>query len=84
MSIEELSKIPFHMVAHMAMEDEHTCSYSSDDGRLGFCDHTPKKDDFTFGRSYRHWRIDSKVYKSKKKFLEALEDFNPKIIPLQK
>ena len=76
MTIEELKKIPFRMVAHLAMEDEHCCTYSSEDGMLGFCDHT-KKRGFDFGRSYRHWRIGKKVYKSKEKFLEALKDYHP-------
>lgn len=29
------------------------------------------------GRAVRHFMIDGKVYKSKKKFLEAIKDFNP-------
>ena len=77
MTIEQLNKIPFHMVAHMSMEHEHTLSYASEDNRLGFCDHTIKRKDGTFGRTYRHWRIDNKVYKTKGKFIEALKDFNP-------
>ena len=76
MTEEELAKIPFRMVAHLAMEDEHCCTYSSEDGRLGFCDHTKKKGEFDFGRTYRHWRIDSKVYKKKEDFLDALKDFH--------
>lgn len=79
MTEEELAKVPFQMVCHMAMENEHTCTYSSKDGRLGFCDHTPKRSEFTYGKSTRHWRIDNKVYKSKEKFLEALKDFHPKM-----
>lgn len=76
MTIEELKKIPFRMVGHLAMEDEHCCTYSSEDGMLGFCDHT-KKRGFDFGRSYRHWRIRKKVYTSEEKFLEALKDYHP-------
>jgi hypothetical protein len=30
------------------------------------------------GRAVRHFMIDGKVYKSKKKFLEAIKDFEPK------
>ena len=77
MTLEELKKIPFHMVAHMSMAHEHTCTYASEDGDLGFCDHTRKTGDFTFGRTHRHWRIKDKVYKSKEKFLEALAAYNP-------
>lgn len=77
MTVEELAKITFRMIAHLAMEDEHCCTYSSPDGRLGFCDHTKKTGEFTYGRTYRHWRIDGKVYKSKEKFMDALKDFHP-------
>lgn len=83
MTEEEFSKVPFHMVYHLALENEHTCTYESKDGRLGFCDHTPKRNDFTFGRSYRHWRIDRKIYKTRKAFLEALKEFNPKVVPIR-
>ena len=76
MTIEELKKIPFRMVTHIAMEDEHCTTYESVDGSLGFCDHTKKKGEFDFGRTYRHWRIGSKVYKSFAKFQEALKDYN--------
>ena len=76
MTIEELKKIPFRLVTHIAMEDEHCTTYASVDGSLGFCDHTKKKGKFDFGRTYRHWRIGSKVYKSFAKFQEALKDYN--------
>ena len=76
MTREELEKIPFQMIAHLAMEDEHCCTYSSKDGRLGFCVHTRKKVSGGFGRSYRHWRIDGKVYKKEEEFFEALKDFH--------
>ena len=79
MTEEEFSKVPFHMVAHLAMEDEHCSTYSSKDGRLGICIHTRKRGEFDFGRSYRHWRIDDKVYKTKAAFLEALRDFHPEM-----
>ena len=79
MKIEELKKIPFRLVAHIAKEDEHCTIYASVDGSLGFCDHTKKKGEFDFGRTYRHWRIGSKVYKSFEKFQVALKDYNPPI-----
>lgn len=82
MTAKELKKVPFRMVAHISGNKEHTCTYSSEDGRLGFCDYTPVLADFdgykTFGRTRRHWRIDDKVYTSKAKFLAALKDFNQK------
>ena len=77
MTIEELEKVPFHFVAHLSMEHKHTTTYESEDGRLGYCDHVPYKDGQPHGRSYRHYRIGLKVYKTKEKFIAALADFNP-------
>ena len=82
MTIDELKAIPFHFVCSAAWEDEHTLTYESEDGRLGFCDHTPKRKNGDFGRTYRHYRIEGKVYKTKEKFLEALKDYNPNVLPI--
>lgn len=82
MTEEELNKVPFKMVTHLAMEDCHCSTYISKDGRIGFCDHVPKKTNGDFSKGYRHWQIDGKVYKTKEKFLEALADFNPNILPI--
>ncbi len=80
MTIDELKKVPFHETCHMAMEDEYTTTYMSEDGRLGFCDHVPR-DKYGMvkkcGHPFRHFMIDGKVYKSKEKFLEAIKNFNP-------
>lgn len=79
MTEEELNKIPFHMTGHMSMAHEHTCAYADESGDLGFCDHTKVKGDGEygeFGRTYRHYRIKGKIYKSYKKFLEALKDYD--------
>ena len=80
MTIEELEKIPFHFVSHLSMPDEHTTTYVSDDNRIGFCVHVPFKYGKPHGRTYRHYMIDGKVYKSKKKFIEALKDYNQEIL----
>lgn len=77
MTEEELKKIPFHFTGSMALASEHTCAYSSPDGKLGFCDHTPVKGYMEYGRTYRHYRIGAKIYKSYRKFLEALEQPTP-------
>ena len=84
MTEQELLQIPFKCIGHLAMEHEHCMTYISEDGRLGFCDHTRVLEHGRFGRPRRHYRIDNKIYKSKKKFLDALKDFNPehKIVPL--
>lgn len=78
MTEKELATIPFKCVCTAAWEHEHTMTYLALNGRLGFCMHTPKKDDGSFAkRGYTHYQIDGKVYKSRKKFLDALKDFNP-------
>ena len=82
MTIDELKAIPFHFVCSAAWEDEHTLTYESEDGRLGYCDHTPKRKNGDFGKGYRHWYIDGKVYKTKEKFIAALADFNPNVLPI--
>lgn len=61
----------------MNMGSEYTTTYVSNDGRIAFCDHVLYRDGKPWGRPYRHYRIDNKVYKSKAKFLEAIKDFNP-------
>lgn len=83
MTEQELSKIPFRCVFHMALESEHITTYSDESGRLGFCTHTPKKYEFTFGKGRTHYRIDEKIYKSKKKFLEALKEFSFKVVQIR-
>lgn len=80
---EKLSKTKFKCVCTAAWEDEHTMTYENEDGRIGFCVITPKKDNDQFGKSHIHWRIDNKVYKTTKGFLKALKDYNPKIVPIR-
>jgi hypothetical protein len=80
MTTEELKKVKFRETCHLAMEYEYVTSYSSEDGRLGFCDHVPRDECGMVkkgSRAVRHYTIDGKVYKSSKKFMEAIKDFNP-------
>lgn len=74
MTEKELEKVQFHFVSHMSMEDEHTTTYESEDGVLGFCDHVPYKDGQPCGRTYRHYRIYLTIFKSKAKFIKALKN----------
>ena len=83
MNKQELANIPFRCVCHMALEHEHIATYSDESGRLGVSVVTPKKDEFTFGKGRTHYRIDEKIYKSKKKFLEALKEFSFKVVPIR-
>lgn len=77
MTIKELEKVKFHLLCHMSMEDEHSATYVSEDNRIGFCDYTPYKFGQPYGRTRRHYMLDGKWYKSRKKFFEALENYNP-------
>lgn len=72
MTKEELEKIPFHMVSHLSLEDEHRATYVDDSGRLGFCDITPKNG-FKFGKSRRVFRLDSTWYDNTDDFIKALK-----------
>lgn len=74
MTPEQLAKVPFQFVCSMALEHEHTITYKNDDYNIGFCDHTIKRKDGGFGRTYRHYRLRNKVYKTLPKFLEAIKD----------
>ncbi len=83
MTYEELKQIPFHFVSHLSMEDMHCTTYASEDGRIRFCDSVPFKNGEPHGRSYRHYMIDGKVYKTKEKFIEALEQFEQNVVPFK-
>lgn len=79
MTLEELRKVKFHFVSSLALVSEHRLSFVSEDGRLGFCDITPTRQNGDFGKSIRHYMIDGKVYKTKEAFEEAIKDFNPNV-----
>ena len=53
MTIDELEKVKFKFHSHMSMEDEHTTTYFSEDGKIGFCNHVPFKNGEPHGRAYR-------------------------------
>ena len=75
MTEEQLKKTPFHFVSHINMADVHISTYASKDGKLGFVDYCPMKDDMPHGRAFRHYLIEGKEYKTWKKFIEALKDY---------
>ena len=78
MTLEEFMKIPVRETCHLALEDEYTTTYASADNRVGVCVHVTRHPETgqPHGRSYRHYMIDGKVYRSKKKLEEALRDLN--------
>ena len=77
MTQEELDKMLFSLTAHVSWEHEHTLTYASGDGRLGFCDHVPYRNGRPCGKAYRHYRIENQIYKTKETFLEGLARWNP-------
>lgn len=74
MTKEELTKIPFTFVSSLSMEHEHCTAYYNKEYGFSFCTHTRVKANGYFGRSYRHYMYQNKVYKSLDKFLEAIKD----------
>lgn len=77
MTDQDLAKIKFRFVMSMSGEYEHYTTYESVDHipAIGICIHTPVRKDGTFGRESRHYLFNGKVYKTKKKFLEAMTAF---------
>lgn len=74
MTDQDLAKIKFRMVAHLNMWNYHACTYESVDyePKIEMCIHTVVREDGTFGRALAHYRFNGNVYKTKKKFLEAM------------
>lgn len=77
MTESDLAKIKFRFVMSMSGKYEHMLSYESvgHTPTIGICIHTPVRKDGTFGREYRHFRFNGKTHKTKKKFLEAITEF---------
>lgn len=76
MTDEEIKAIKFKWQSHMSLEGEHVTVWVSECGRFGICDHVPFRGMSPWGRSYSHYRIDNKIYKTKQKFIEALREFD--------
>ena len=77
MTDQDLAKIKFRMVSHLNMRTQHACVYESIDHepKIAVCMLTPVKEDGTFGRAFAHYIFNGKTYKTKKKFLEAMTEF---------
>lgn len=76
LTLNQLHKLQWQFQSSLAMEHEHAATYTA---RIGFlqiskCVHTLKKEDFSFGRSYTHYLINGKVYKSHKSAVEAINE----------
>lgn len=76
MTAEELSKIPFRMVSHLAMAHEHCSTYMNEEYGFCICKHTEKKNEFKFGRTRTYYKYKGVVYTTKKKFIEAYNKIN--------
>ena len=83
MTLKQLKKVPFHLVDSLSMANEHIVTYASSDGHIGFCIHTPKKNDFTFGKPFRTYRIGSNIYETWEAFIEALKTYRPNVITVK-
>lgn len=77
MTEQDLAKIKFRFVMSLSGKYEHMLSYESVDHipAIGICIHTPVRKDGNFGREYRRYQFNGKTYTTKKKFLEAMTEF---------
>lgn len=74
MTLEELNKVPFSFVSHMSGEHKHTSTYINKEYGFAMCTHTKCIEGITYGRTITHYLYNDKVYKSLRKFLEAIKD----------
>lgn len=74
MTLEELKKIPFKMVAHLSLENEHCSTYRSNHPKINIemCVHQPHKYGRPKGKSYAHFKWNGQVYKSIDKLISAI------------
>ena len=79
MTKEEFDKIPLHFSYHISMAGWNELAYVSDDNFFGVTRITDKDEETgEYGKTRVHYRIGDKWYKSRKKFLEALEKVETK------
>lgn len=80
MTPEEINKIRFKLLSHVAMANEHVCSYIAVDVpfELRMCSHTPvdnyETGELAYGRAYRHYMLNGVVYNTRKKLYEAMKE----------
>lgn len=74
MTLEELNKVPFSFVSHMSGEHKHTSTYINKEYGFAMCTHTKCIEGIACGRTITHYLYNDKVYKSLRKFLEAIKD----------
>lgn len=74
MTLEELKKIPFKMVAHLNMANEHCSTYRSNHPGINIemCVHQPYKHGKPQGKSYTHYKWNGQVYKSIDKLISDI------------
>lgn len=77
MTLFQLQNLPWRFQSSLAMKHEHATTYAAKigDKPIRKCEHTIKKADGTFGRSYTHYLFDGKVFKSHSKVLGAINQY---------
>ena len=75
MEKEEINKIPFKFHTHLNMEHKHCTTYTAEykGHQFAMCKHVPYKDGVPKGRTYTHYMVDGKVFKTLQKFYEHCE-----------
>ena len=66
------------MVSHLALETEYICVYESQNPlyKILIYKHTKIKKNGEFGKSYTHYVLNGKVYKTKQELLNAINNMN--------
>lgn len=73
MTEEELRKIEFRWVSHIALEDRHVTTYENKKYGFTMLQIVTKKSELKWGRALTHYIFKGQIYKSQKKFLEAIK-----------
>lgn len=75
LTLQQLHKLPWKFLSSLAMEHEHATTYTARIGFLtiGKCVHTLKRDG-NFNRSYTHYLIQGKVFKSHKAAVDKINE----------
>lgn len=66
MTLEDLKKIPFKMIAHLNMVDEHCSTYMSTDPEMciEICVHQPYRRGMPHGKCHTHYRYNGRNFMS--------------------
>lgn len=75
MKRSEINSLEFRTISHMSMENMHCTLYEAESGghKFRMCKHIACRYGFPAGKSYTHYMVDGKAFKSLDKFYEYCE-----------